>query len=143
MAEKTQRLDENELRQLADGSVDVEGIPRDGQPLPDGFQNPPGGSMGHRCLDPRGIYHKDWYCLKLHKSDGMPTRQHFNCAGKSYKILVGAWVDVPPEIMNVLSMAVVQEIKHGYDISDPLGVAEKRLVVNETPRFSFSSIPSA
>lgn len=136
------KLDEKKLAEAADSGVAVD-VVRDGRPLPDSIDNPQCGTYGHYCLDPQKNYQKSWYQLKLHKVDGMPQRQWFNCAGKKYKVLVGAWVDVPPWVIEVLSMCVEQQVRQGYDISDPLGMTERTEIVDEKPRFSYSSLPSA
>jgi len=141
MADDNTALSEERMKAIADDSLDVD-IPRPGKPMPEDYENPKGGSMGHLCVHD-GIYQPTWSCLKLHKVDGMPTRQSFNCAGRRYKVLVGVWVDVPPEVTNVLAMANVQHVKHGYNLSDALGAVEEREVVDETPRFGYSIIPSA
>jgi len=135
-------LDVEKLKRMADGGIEVD-IPRPGFPLPEGYNNPQAGSVAHLCLDSKGIYQPSWSSLKIHKGDGMPTRQPFNCAGRRYRVLIGQWVDVPPEIIEVLSMAVVQSVRYGYDISDALGQVEGIEIVDETPRFAYSVIPSA
>jgi hypothetical protein len=139
---------EAEKEKMAEKEVPA---PVHGKPLPEGFVNPPGGHPGHRCVEPgTGRYNKTWFCLKLHGGENMAQRQSFNCAGRKFSVRVGQWVDVPPEVIEVLATCTIQTLRAeaqnlpdlvGTSGSDPLAAAVD--VVDERPRFSYTAVPSA
>ena len=138
------------LAEEARGSIKVEeppiepGKPVHGKSLPDGFENLAAGVYGHHCIDPRGIYRRNWVCLKLHKQhDNMPQRQYFNHNGKSWLVEVGTWVDVPPEIMSLLSLTEQEVISMDIGQANLLIDRNVPKVVDRIPRFSYTAIPSA
>ncbi len=118
--------------------------PVNGKPLPVGFINPAAGTYGHFCVDPRGVYRKNWLCLKLHKQhENMPQRQYFNRNGKSWLVEVGAWVDVPPAIMSLLGLTEQEVITMDLEGANLLIDRNVPQVVDRIPRFSYTAIPSA
>jgi len=142
--EKSQRLNEDQLKKAADGQRDHVPMPQPDEPLPKGFTNPPAGQAGHRCLDPNGVYRPSWFSLLLHKSEGMPERQPFNCAGKKYSVRVGDWVDVPPEIIEVLRMSEHAMVAYDERQSGDLQSGPPRpREVGRRPRFNYNVYASA
>lgn len=141
-----QRLNEEQLKQMADKREGTRAgaLPEAGKQLPRGFDNPEPGDSRHRCVDPHGAYQPSWYCLLLHDGEGMPQRQSFNCAGRKYSVRVGEWVDVPPEIIEVLRSAEVSTVR--YDQADDADLATgvpRPMSVARRPRFNYSVLPSA
>ncbi len=112
--------------------------PVPGQPLPEGFVNPPRGDPRHLCLDKRGAFQPTWFQLRLHKRDkNTPAVQYFACAKNKYTVPVGKWVDVPPAIIDVLNMAVEQQVEN-VPADDELGTNKMEVrLVGENPRFSY------
>lgn len=123
---------------------DVPERPLPGKPLPEGLVNKPAGVYGHFCLDPRGNYQPRWASLKIHKQhENMPQRQYFNHNGKSWLVTVGAWVDVPPEILILLGYTEQEIISMDLEQSNLLVDRNVPKVVDRVQRFGYTAIPSA
>lgn len=144
----TQKISERDLVKSADNAIKVEEFEKSqiigGKPLPDDFENPDAGQVGHKCIDIDGNYQPTWTSLHIHRtSDSMPERQYFACGSRSWRVRTGLWVDVPPEIITILSLTVMQEIE--MDITKANPIADRGVVktVREIPRFSTSVVPSA
>lgn len=142
-AKNEYELAEQAAKKAAVEAAEV-GKPIAGQPLPHGIVNPPCGTPGHMCLDPKGLYQPTWYSLKIHKvSDNMPSRQYFNLNGKSWYVTIGVWVDVPPEILIVLADTDQQVISMNIERSNLQTDRGVPVVVDVVPRFSYNSASSA
>jgi hypothetical protein len=115
-----------------------------GEPAPEDEENPPPGKPGHRCIDPQGRYQPTWMSLYLEKNADTPMRQYVsanNSAG-GYRITTGEWVDVPPEVVEVLRGCVYEEHEmRAVPTAD--GDVRRERVTRQVPRFSLSSLPSA
>lgn len=141
-----QRMNMDELKQMAEDRTDapVTVLPDPGKPIPKRFDNPPPGEAGHKCIDLQGLYDPSWHCLLLHGYEGAPKRQVFKCAGRPYRVRYGQWVDVPPEIIEVLSMAEVATIKSAEVDEESLVAGPARpVIVGKTPRLNYSTRASA
>ncbi len=117
---------------------------KDGQPLPEGFVNPPKGSVGHKCLDPQGVYRKSWHQLKLARIfDHQQDPQFFGCGDQAYNVPLDVWVDVPPEIINVLADAV--ETHHEQIVTPESLLLGRRPthITRSRSRFMYQSLASA
>ena len=149
------KLNEAELIRKADEVADAKElrgvIPIPDSRLPDGFENPPCGHQAHRCVDLNNIYRPKWFQVKLHRGESMPDRLTFNGAGRQYSVKVGVWCDLPPEIVEVLSMCVVSELRaESENLPDAAQVTNQAAalaqaveVIDERPRFSYTVLPSA
>ena len=148
MNKKTQ-LNEAKLAKAASTAVSESEMTKSqlvpGKPLPEGVDNPPIGQVGHYCEDPQGNYQPSWMQLMIHKThDDMPERQYFRSGKASWRVKTGTWVDVPPEIITLLSNTVVEEIEMDLRTANPLSEdGGVQRVVNRIPRFSTSILPSA
>ena len=146
---KNVKLNEEDLVGAAEETVAAEAIPKkdqivSGRPLPEGFENPEIGKLGHYCIDPKGRYQKNWYQLKIAKTDeSMPSRQYFCNGASEWWVKIGVWVDVPPELMSVLENAEVEVIEMDVRNANLLTDEGVRKVVNKVPRFSYQVLPSA
>ena len=144
---EAEQMNEQQMADMAQATIPkgpdpVRFVPH--KPLPEDFVNPVAGIVGHKCLDPRGNYKPDWYCLKLNKaSENMPQRQYFNHNGREWLVEVGVWVDVPPQIITILSYTEQEVVS--MDISKVNLVVDRSVprVVDLVPRFSFSVLASA
>lgn len=138
-----QRLAEKELREEAEQTVRKHGV-KPGETV-NKETNPPPGSPGHLCCDPKGRYRPTWFTIKIHRRDdgSTPNRQFFNIGGKKFRVLTGTWVDVPPVIVNALENAVVEVISMNVSEADPLVQDYVPMVVDSQPRFMFSVRVSA
>ena len=144
----TRKISERDLVKSADNAIKVEEFESSqtiaGGPLPDDFENPDPGQMGHKCVDIDGNYQPTWTCLHIHRtSDSMPERQFFACGVKTWRVRTGMWVDVPPEIINILNLTIMQEIEMDITKANPLADRGVVKTVREIPRFSTSVVPSA
>lgn len=111
MREDERAIIEEEGRQPKFASEKPERDPsdiREGRKLPDGFDNPPCGTPGHRCLDFSGKYDpKGFVQLRIEKvREDQVDPQSFNCCDRHYEVPLGKWVDAPIEIINVLEDCV-------------------------------------
>jgi len=149
MSKKTTRkISERDLVDSADAAIKVEEFESSqlipGKPIPDGIENPPPGKPGHYCVDPLGNYQPTWSSIHLHRtSQDMPERQFFACGRKTWRVKTGQWVDVPPEVVTILNLTVMQEIEMDMSKADPISDRGVETVVREIPRFSTSMMPSA
>jgi hypothetical protein len=144
----TRKISERDLVKSADNAIKVEEFEKSqiigGQPLPEDFENPDPGKPGHKCVDIDGNYQPLWTALHIHRtSDDTPERQFFACGIRSWRVRTGVWVDVPPEIINILNLTVMSEIEMDITKANPLADRGVERVVREIPRFSTSVVPSA
>jgi hypothetical protein len=124
-----------------------------GKPLPSNVVNPLPGSAGHYCLDPNGNYQPKWMSLRINRtSEDMPSRQPFNLIrgdkdGKPvhqrWNVKLGIWVDVPPEIIQILGTTEVEEVSFDIRNANPITDDGAQVVTKRIPRFSYSVMPSA
>jgi len=145
---KETRLDEKGLAKAAKSALSEHEMEASqviaGKPLPEGFVNPEIGKPGHYCLDPSGNYQPTWASLKIHKTgEDIPERQFFQNGKRHWRVQTGVWVDVPPEIINLLECMVLEEVEMDFRTANPLMTGGVSKVVNKIPRFSTSLIPSA
>jgi hypothetical protein len=144
----TRKISEKDLVQSADAAIKVEEFESSqivaGQPIPDDIENPDPGRPGHYCLDIDGNYQPKWTCLHIHRtSNDTPERQFFACGKRTWRVKTGQWVDVPPEIITILNLTVMQEIEMDITKANPIADRGVEKVVREIPRFSTSVMPSA
>lgn len=141
-------LDAGVLEDLDAGSIELkEPELTPGKKIPDGFENPPPGEPGHKCVDLAGRYQPDWSSImlvKTHEYEHDP--QPVICAGEKYLVPRERWVDVPPEVMIGLDDAV--EIRHhsNFDAGKILGQENPQPVEKTTSkrrRFVYERRPSA
>lgn len=116
---------------------------KSGQKIPDDFQNPPAGTRGHLCVDKEGRYRPDWFSLKMARTETMPRRQFFNCAGFKATVMVGVWADVPPSIIEALGYTEVNVIRLDMDDSTMSLQSSVPMVVDTIPRFNHVALESA
>jgi len=149
LAEMAARVDDregaNENRNDEREDEKVVELPRfvAGDPLPEDFINPPAGDVNHKCLDPRGNYQPKWAQLRIAKGANLSKHQIFNCAGKMWHVAIGGWVDVPPEVINVLGMTDQEVISMDIENANPLVDKFVPTVVDIVPRFNWGSRASA
>ena len=117
------------------------------KPLPEGFENPPCGEEGHKCVGPGpdGKYHPEWYQLLIEGAyEGQANPQKFPLGGVTYLIPLDEWVDAPPCVIESLKSAVETH----YTQSPPtpgqiaLGIRPERKAVNRK-RFVYDYMKSA
>lgn len=114
-----------------------------GRPLPEGFENPPCGDYGHRCVDRDGRYQPDWTQLFIEKIvDHQNDPQPLSCLPK-YLVPLETWVDVPPSVMKSLESAVQTHHEHVAKPGDIiLGVKTEHKEIKRS-RFHWKEIRSA
>lgn len=135
-AEKTTLEQKPEVEEL---KPEDQWIP--GKPAPEGAKNPPPGAPGHRCLDPDGKYQPTWFSVHIDRGPTVPAQQYFASNGGGYRVRTGEWVDVPPEIVEVMRSCTYIDTRTTV-VNTTEGPKRQNQSV-EVPRFSFSALPSA
>lgn len=117
----------------------------EGRRLPEGFENPPCGTRGHRCIDFSGRYDpKGFVQLKIEKvREEQTDPQSFNCADNHYNVPLGVWVDAPISIVNILDDAVETTYEQ-QPVHDAISRGTfPTTKVNERRRFMYYVLESA
>ena len=119
--------------------------PQAGKPLPSDFENPPSGEPIHRCIDQYGRYQPEWSQVFIHKTALVGSTQMF--LGKNdefYRVAVGTWADVPPEVVSALKETTYDQVEMAPKVEGTgLSTYGMQRVVNRIPRFQYSVVPSA
>ena len=141
-------IDERALVQSAVSAIQEKDLEKSqvvkGKPLPEDFVNPEPGEPGHKCLDPEGNYQPDWTCLHIHRvDDGTPNRQFFAAGSRTWRVRTGEWVDVPPDIIEILRGTTKTEIEMDITKANPISDRGVEKVIRKIPRFSTSQMSSA
>lgn len=115
-----------------------------GQPLPEGFENPPPGEPGHFCLDNGRRYNPEWKSVYLRKvHDRQRNPQDFPLLGRTWLVPLEQWCDVPPEVVISLQDAVEERHNRNPRPQDiALGIPTPH-TVTKTPRFFYDVRDSA
>ena len=126
-------------------------MPEPGKPLPKGFDNPPPGDPGHRCIDLQGKYRPDWVCIRIEKTPQVQDRLPFmvkesedpKAVPQTYQVKTGMWVDVPKCLYEGAASLKYQKIETNFHSTDPLTKEGFEQVVEEKPALFVSALPSA
>ncbi len=117
--------------------------PVEGRPFPTKLTNPTIGEPGHHCLDPQGRYQPSWFTVYIHRTTETASRQAFiSDTGTILRVETGRWVDVPPSVVAGLGQAKYDDIKQSISEENGL-MAKTEYTAQSTPRFQYSTIPSA
>jgi hypothetical protein len=144
MAKKAQKVQFEVRNPEADVAVEETSGPIEGVLLPEDMHNPKPGEDGHYCMDPHGRYQPTWSAVYIHKGSSAPTAQSFlSETGKSLRVKTGMWVDVPKNVVRTLRETTYDDVESTL-ISEDGGLSVQReQIIKTTPRFQYSSIPSA
>jgi len=113
--------------------------------LPDDFENPPCGEMGHYCINSRGVYDPEWIQLVIQSAyEGQANPQKFPLGGVTYIVPLDEWLDAPPCVKVSLDDAVeTHHVKAPPNAGDiMLGKKTKHKKITRK-RFVYQTMPSS
>lgn len=118
--------------------------PVENAPLPAGFDNPPCGTPGHRCLDKTGKYRPDFVQILIERREKNAMDPHPVRAGDiDEKIPLETWKDVHPGILAALRDSTM--VVHEQDYNDKARGPGENPPIRQRPvrRFSIQTLASA
>ena len=126
----------------------------DGEQLPQGFSNPPGGEPGHKCvrvmLAPNKqrfivVYKPGWKQVFIHKVGSEQAERQFFMTMElgPVRVPTNRWVDVPAEVVAILQDCKYEKTTIDEEAAKKSLLQSAPLTIEYIPRFSFQSMPSA